>query len=77
MVRITAVENHQWRGLLAALDHPAWATGLDERQARIDHADLINRHVTAWAATHDKEECAATLQAHGVPSTPVNAPRKS
>ncbi|RAU99987.1 carnitine dehydratase [Mycobacterium colombiense] len=73
MVRITAVENHQWRGLLAALDHPAWARGLDERQARIDHADLINRHVTAWAATHDKEECAATLQAHGVPSTPVNA----
>ncbi|PLV54842.1 CoA transferase [Mycobacterium simiae] len=76
MVRITAVENHQWRGLLAALDHPAWATGLDERQARIDHADLINRHVTAWAATHDKEECAATLQAHGVPSTPVNAPEE-
>ena len=73
MVRITAVENHQWRGLLAALDHPAWATGLDERQARIDHADLINQHVTAWAATHDKEECAAMLQAHGVPSTPVNA----
>ncbi|OJZ76010.1 carnitine dehydratase [Mycobacterium paraffinicum] len=73
LVRITAVENHQWRGLLAALGHPAWATGLDEREARIDHADLINRHVTAWAATHDKEECAATLQAHGVPSTPVNA----
>jgi crotonobetainyl-CoA:carnitine CoA-transferase CaiB-like acyl-CoA transferase len=73
MVRITAVENHQWRGLLATLGHPAWATGLDERQARIDHADLINRHVTAWAATHDKEECAAMLQAHGVPSTPVNA----
>ncbi|OBG39539.1 CoA transferase [Mycobacterium sp. E3198] len=72
MVRITAVENHQWRGLLAALDHPAWATGLDERQARIDHADLINRHVTAWAATHDKEGCAALLQANGVPSTPVN-----
>lgn len=73
MVRITAVENHQWRGLLAALDHPDWATGLDERQARIDHADLINRHVTAWAATRDKEACAALLQANGVPSTPVNA----
>ncbi|OBI67223.1 CoA transferase [Mycobacterium sp. E796] len=72
LVRITAVENHQWRGLLAALGYPGWAAGLDERQARIDHADLINRHVTAWAATHDKEECAATLQANGVPSTPVN-----
>ncbi len=72
LVRITAVENHQWQGLLAALEHPAWAIGLDERQARIDHADLINRHVTEWAATHDKEGCAALLQANGVPSTPVN-----
>lgn len=76
MVRITAVENHQWRGLLAALGHPAWATGLDERQSRIDHADLINRHVAAWAATHDKEGCAALLQANGVPSTPVNTPQE-
>lgn len=74
LVRITAVENHQWRGLLAALGHPAWATGLDERQSRIDHAELINQHVGAWAATHDKEECAALLQANGVPSTPVNTP---
>ncbi|OBH62503.1 carnitine dehydratase [Mycobacterium sp. E2479] len=74
MVRITAVENHQWQGLLAALGHPAWAEGLDERDARIDHADLINEHVSAWAATHDKEACAALLQANGVPSTPVNTP---
>jgi crotonobetainyl-CoA:carnitine CoA-transferase CaiB-like acyl-CoA transferase len=74
MVRITAVENHQWRGLLAALGHPAWAVGLDERAARIEHADLINEHVSAWAATRDKEGCAALLQANGVPSTPVNTP---
>lgn len=72
LVRITAVEDHQWQGLLGALGHPAWAVGLDEREARIEHADLINEHVAAWAATHDKEECAALLQAHRVPSTPVN-----
>jgi crotonobetainyl-CoA:carnitine CoA-transferase CaiB-like acyl-CoA transferase len=74
MVRITAVENHQWRGLLAALGHPAWAAGLDERAARIERAGLINEHVSAWAATRDKEGCAALLQANGVPSTPVNTP---
>lgn len=74
MVRITAVENHQWRGLLAALGHPAWAAGLDERAARIEKADLINEHVRAWAETRDKEGCAALLQANGVPSTPVNTP---
>lgn len=72
LVRITAVENHQWRGLVAALENPAWATGLDERSARIEHADLINRHVADWAASRDKAGCAALLQANGVPSTPVN-----
>lgn len=76
LVRITAVENHQWKGLLGALNHPAWAAGLDERSARIEHAGLINQHVAAWAATQAKEGCAALLQAHGVPSTPVNTPEE-
>lgn len=74
LVRITAVENHQWRGLRATLDEPAWATGLDERQARIEHADLINARVTEWTASRLKADCAALLQANGVPSTPVNHP---
>ncbi|UXA20623.1 CoA transferase [Mycobacterium sp. SMC-4] len=74
LVRITAVENHQWAGLRAALGEPAWAAGLDERPSRIEHADLINRHVTEWTSTRLKADCAATLQARGVPSTPVNHP---
>jgi crotonobetainyl-CoA:carnitine CoA-transferase CaiB-like acyl-CoA transferase len=74
LVRITAVENHQWKGLLVALGDPHWAVGLDERSARIEHANLINEHVSAWAATQDKSSCAALLQANGVPSTPVNSP---
>lgn len=74
LVRITAVENHQWKGLLVALDNPDWAVGLDERAARIEHADLINAKVTEWTADRGKAECAALLQASGVPSTPVNTP---
>jgi len=76
LVRITAVENHQWRGLQVALGNPPWATGLDERSARIEHAALINEHVAAWAVTQDKAACAALLQANGVPSTPVNSPEE-
>ncbi len=74
LVRITAVENHQWKGLRTALGDPEWATGLDERAARIDHADLINARVAEWAADRLKADCAAVLQANGVPSTPVNRP---
>jgi crotonobetainyl-CoA:carnitine CoA-transferase CaiB-like acyl-CoA transferase len=76
LIRITAVENHQWKGLLAALGDPAWAEGLEERAARIEHAALINEHVTAWSSGLDKEDCAALLQSNGVPSTPVNTPRE-
>ncbi|WP_046314956.1 CoA transferase [Mycobacterium sp. UM_Kg1] len=75
-VRITAVENHQWKGLRAALGDPEWATGLDERPARIEHAALINARVTEWTAGRFKAVCAELLQAHGVPSTPVNHPEE-
>lgn len=74
LVRITAVENHQWKGLRTALGDPEWAAGLDERPARIDHAELINARVSEWAAERLKADCAAVLQANGVPSTPVNRP---
>lgn len=74
LVRITAVENHQWKGLLVALGDPAWAVGLDDRPARIEHAELINTKVTEWTTGRAKGECAALLQANGVPSTPVNLP---
>lgn len=74
LVRITAVENHQWKGLLTAFGEPDWAAGLDERPARIEHADLINAEVTRWTLERHKAECAAVLQANGVPSTPVNMP---
>lgn len=74
LVRITAVENHQWRGLRAALGEPDWAEGLDERPARIEHAELINTRVTEWTAARHKADCAALLQDNGVPSTPVNHP---
>lgn len=74
LVRITAVENHQWKGLLIALGNPDWAAGLDERPARIEHAELINTKVTQWTVERAKADCAALLQANGVPSTPVNLP---
>ncbi|EHI13383.1 L-carnitine dehydratase/bile acid-inducible protein F [Mycolicibacterium thermoresistibile ATCC 19527] len=74
LVRITAVENHQWTGLVKAFGRPDWAAGLDDRPARIEHADLINAKVTEWTRDRLKADCAAILQANGVPSSPVNLP---
>ncbi|WP_232320961.1 CoA transferase [Mycobacterium shimoidei] len=74
LVRITAVENHQWQGLLTAFGQPDWAVGLEDRPARIEHAGLVNAKVAEWTRDRHKAECASVLQANGVPSTPVNLP---
>lgn len=74
LVRITAVENHQWNGMVAALGAPAWTSGLEDRPARADYADMITDRIKAWTATQDKAACSDLLQGHGVPATPVNTP---
>lgn len=76
LVRIAAIENHQWRGMVDCLGSPSWTVGLEEREARAEHAALINERVAAWSAEQDKADCADRLQAAGVPSTPVNGPEE-
>lgn len=73
-VRIAAIENHQWAGMVRALGTPAWTAGLDDRPARAEHAAFITEQVAEWARGLDKDTCAAMLQREGVPSTPVNGP---
>lgn len=76
LVRIAAIENHQWQGMVRCLGAPAWTEGLEEREARAERAPEINERVAAWSAEQEKEECARRLQAEGVPSTPVNGPEE-
>jgi crotonobetainyl-CoA:carnitine CoA-transferase CaiB-like acyl-CoA transferase len=73
-VRITAVENHQWKGMVAALGAPPWTEGLDDRPARAEHAATITARVADWTRPQDKSTCADLLQRHGVPATAVNPP---
>jgi crotonobetainyl-CoA:carnitine CoA-transferase CaiB-like acyl-CoA transferase len=73
-VRITAVENHQWQGMVAALGAPPWTQGLDDRPARAEHAATITARVADWTRPQDKSTCADLLQHHGVPATGVNPP---
>lgn len=74
LVRITAVENHQWRGMVEALGAPEWTVGLEDRPARAERAAMITELVGEWTATQQKAACADLLQAHRVPATPVNLP---
>ena len=73
-VRITAPDDHQWTGLVRALNNPNWTRGLDKREARAENAQRINHELENWTAALGKADCADKLQRHGVPATPVNTP---
>ena len=75
-VRISAMEDHQWRGVVAAMGSPAWAERFATVDARIAAADEVDEHVAAWARTHTKEEAETLLQSHGVPATAVYSPEE-
>jgi crotonobetainyl-CoA:carnitine CoA-transferase CaiB-like acyl-CoA transferase len=76
LVRIAAIEDHQWKGMVECLGGPAWTNGLEIRTARAEHAAMITEQVAAWTRDQDKATCADELQRHGVPSTPVNGPHE-
>jgi crotonobetainyl-CoA:carnitine CoA-transferase CaiB-like acyl-CoA transferase len=74
LVRITAPDDHQWTGVVRALEAPGWTRGLEKREARAEHANRINHELQNWTAALAMADCAEKLQRHGVPATPVNTP---
>ena len=74
LIRISAMEDHQWHGLVTAMGSPPWAEQFVTVEARIDAPDEVDAHVAAWTRTRTKREAEAELQAYGVPATAVYSP---
>ena len=74
LVRISAMEDHQWRGVVAAMGSPEWTARFEQVQSRIDAADEIDEHVATWTRTRTKEQAETILQSRGVPATAVYSP---
>jgi crotonobetainyl-CoA:carnitine CoA-transferase CaiB-like acyl-CoA transferase len=74
MVRISAMEDHQWRGLANAYDRPDLVDRWPAAADRVDHADEIEAEVSALTAGQPKAECEAMLQRTGVPTTALYSP---
>jgi len=72
-ISIAVVTDDEWRGLIAAMDTPAWTQGAEFASAadRAQHLDPLHDRVAAWTAGFDDRELAARLQAHGVAAAPV------
>jgi crotonobetainyl-CoA:carnitine CoA-transferase CaiB-like acyl-CoA transferase len=73
-IRISAMEDHQWQGVVAALGSPAWAERFTTVEARIEAPEQVDKHVAAWTSGRSKVEAETLLQANGVPATAVYSP---
>jgi crotonobetainyl-CoA:carnitine CoA-transferase CaiB-like acyl-CoA transferase len=76
LVRISAMEDHQWKGVVAAMGSPLWAEEFATVESRIEAADEVDAHVAAWTVTQKKQSAEALLQSHGVPATAVYSPEE-
>jgi crotonobetainyl-CoA:carnitine CoA-transferase CaiB-like acyl-CoA transferase len=74
IIRISAMENHQWEGLVRAFGAPAWTEPFATTQARTEHAEEIDTRLASLTAAMTKRACEELLQAHGVPATAMNSP---
>jgi crotonobetainyl-CoA:carnitine CoA-transferase CaiB-like acyl-CoA transferase len=74
LIRISAMEDHQWQGVVAAMGSPEWADRFATVEARIESAEEVDERVGAWTRTRTKQEAETILQAHGVPATAVYPP---
>jgi crotonobetainyl-CoA:carnitine CoA-transferase CaiB-like acyl-CoA transferase len=75
LVRISVMEEHQWKAIVAAMGEPDWAAGIVSFEDRRAHAAQIDQGMAAWTAHHSKFESEAVLQSHGVPATAVRSPQ--
>ena len=76
LIRISAMEDHQWRGVVTAMGSPAWADRFSTVDARIEAAEQVDEHVAAWARARTKQDAETLLQSHGVPATAVYSPKE-
>jgi crotonobetainyl-CoA:carnitine CoA-transferase CaiB-like acyl-CoA transferase len=74
LIRISAMEDHQWRGVVKAMGSPEWAEQFALSDARVDGAAEIDVRVGEWAKELIKSDAEALLQAEGVPATALNSP---
>ena len=70
-------DDAQWRGLVDSMGSPVWAN--DAKFATLDarkqHEDELDAHVTAWTLEHTTEELMVLLQSKGVPAGVVQNAR--
>jgi crotonobetainyl-CoA:carnitine CoA-transferase CaiB-like acyl-CoA transferase len=74
VIRVSAMEDHQWNGVVAAMGSPDWAQQFSTTAARIADPSVIDARMADWTRPLGKAEAEARLQAEGVPATALYSP---
>lgn len=76
LIRISAMEQHQWVGTAEAIGRPELATEYGTSALRVEHAPTIVDLVNEWCGTRSKFDCESILQAKGVPASAMLTPEE-
>ena len=74
LIRISAMEDHQWRGVVTSMGSPPWAEAFGTTESRIEGQEEVDRRIAEWALSMGKIEAETLLQANGVPATAMYSP---
>lgn len=73
-IRILAMEDHQWQGVVRAMGSPAWTDRFVTTEDRTEGKDVVDEGVTSWTRNLTKAEVETRLQAEGAPAAAMNSP---
>ena len=74
MVWISAMEDHQWQGVVSAMGTPSWTEGCATRTERIARLEEIDARMVAWTSERSKREVETVLQSSAVPANALYSP---
>jgi crotonobetainyl-CoA:carnitine CoA-transferase CaiB-like acyl-CoA transferase len=74
LIRISAMEDHQWQGVVAAMGNPDWTEQFSTMESRIAAPEIVDSNVRTWTQMRTKEAAEEVLQTNGVPATAVYSP---
>jgi crotonobetainyl-CoA:carnitine CoA-transferase CaiB-like acyl-CoA transferase len=74
LIRISAMEDHQWQGVVRAMGSPSWTDRFAESASRIEFPEEIDEGIAEWTKDLTKAQAEEILQEHAVPATAMYAP---
>jgi crotonobetainyl-CoA:carnitine CoA-transferase CaiB-like acyl-CoA transferase len=74
LIRISVMEDHQWRGVVKAMGSPGWTEQFAVVGDRIEGAAQVDARIAEWTTGQRKVDAEVVLQEQGVPAAAIYRP---